>query len=154
MLTPVETVRSFYSAIGAGDTSKMVELMTSDIEWISVVDFNVQEKGPLGHEESVRPTYARVGKLFAGTVRVSCRRFNCRVSGPLCLHPPRHAQTRRSSIRPCMGCSGRKNLASPSVSRYDGTRGSSARLGLAETHRRSRPHAPPFVVSFAQARET
>lgn len=46
MTTPVETVRTFYSAIAAGDAGKMVELMTSDIEWISVVDFNVQEKGP------------------------------------------------------------------------------------------------------------
>ena len=37
MTTPVETVRDFYSAIAAGDTGKMVELMTPDIEWISVV---------------------------------------------------------------------------------------------------------------------
>ncbi len=44
MTTPVDTVRTFYSAIAADDTGKMVELMTSDIEWISVVDFNVQER--------------------------------------------------------------------------------------------------------------
>jgi ketosteroid isomerase-like protein len=46
MTTPVDTVRTFYSAIAAGDTGKMVELMTTDIEWISVVDFNVEERVP------------------------------------------------------------------------------------------------------------
>ncbi len=46
MTTPVDTVRTFYSAIAAGDTGKMIELMTPDVEWISVVNFNVQEKGP------------------------------------------------------------------------------------------------------------
>ena len=46
MTTPVDTVREFYAAIAAGDTGKMVGLMAPDIEWISVVDFNVQDKAP------------------------------------------------------------------------------------------------------------
>jgi len=41
MTTPVDTVRDFYAAIAAGDTGKMVGLMAPDVEWISVVDFNV-----------------------------------------------------------------------------------------------------------------
>ena len=46
MTTPVDTVRDFYAAIAAGDTGKMVGLMAPDIEWISVVDFNIQDRGP------------------------------------------------------------------------------------------------------------
>lgn len=46
MATPVDTVRDFYFAIAAGDTGRMVDLMAPDIEWISVVDFGVQDKGP------------------------------------------------------------------------------------------------------------
>ena len=41
MTTQVDTVRDFYAAIPAGDTGKMVGLMAPDIEWISVVDFNI-----------------------------------------------------------------------------------------------------------------
>jgi len=44
--TPVDIVRDFYAAIAAGDAGKMVGLMALDIEWISVVDFNIQESGP------------------------------------------------------------------------------------------------------------
>jgi hypothetical protein len=44
--TQVDTVREFYAAIAAGDTGKMVRLMAPDIEWISVVDFNIQDRGP------------------------------------------------------------------------------------------------------------
>ena len=46
MTTPVETVQDFYAAIASGDTEKMVKLMAADIEWISVVDFDVQHRGP------------------------------------------------------------------------------------------------------------
>jgi ketosteroid isomerase-like protein len=46
MTTPVATVRDFYAAIAAGDTEKMVGLMAPDIEWISVVDFDIQDRGP------------------------------------------------------------------------------------------------------------
>ncbi len=46
MTTPLETVRAFYSAITAGDSDRMIQLMSPDIEWISVVDFGIQENGP------------------------------------------------------------------------------------------------------------
>jgi hypothetical protein len=50
----------------------MVELMTTDIEWISVVDVNVQEKVPAEVMKAVfAPADAVVGELFAGAVRVS-----------------------------------------------------------------------------------
>ncbi|MFY9790579.1 MAG: nuclear transport factor 2 family protein [Candidatus Sulfotelmatobacter sp.] len=46
MMTPVDTVRNSYAAIAAGDTGKMVSLMTPDIEWISLVAFNIKDRGP------------------------------------------------------------------------------------------------------------
>ncbi len=55
MTTPVETVQDFYAAIAAGDTERMVALMASDIEWISVVDFHVQDRGP---EEVMKKVFA------------------------------------------------------------------------------------------------
>jgi ketosteroid isomerase-like protein len=55
MTTPVETVRHFYAAIAAGDTERMVALMSPDIEWISVVDFHVHDRGP---EEVMKKVFA------------------------------------------------------------------------------------------------
>jgi ketosteroid isomerase-like protein len=55
MTTPVETVQDFYAAIAAGDTERMVALMSPDIEWISVVDFHVQDRGP---EEVMKKVFA------------------------------------------------------------------------------------------------
>ena len=55
MATPIETVQDFYAAIAAGDTERMVALMTPDIEWISVVDFHVQDRGP---EEVMKKVFA------------------------------------------------------------------------------------------------
>ena len=55
MTTPVETVQDFYAAIAAGDTERMVALMSPDIEWISVVDFHVQDRGS---EEVMKKVFA------------------------------------------------------------------------------------------------
>ena len=55
MTTPLETVGDFYAAIAAGDTETMVALMAPDIEWISVVDFHVQDRGP---EEVMKKVFA------------------------------------------------------------------------------------------------
>ena len=86
MTTPVDTVRTFYSAIAAGDTGKMVELTTSDIEWISVVNFDVQEKGP---DEVAKKVFAPLMQewenfspapsefLVDGSTVVSLGRFAC-----------------------------------------------------------------------------
>ena len=86
MTTPLETVRTFYSAIAAGDTSKMIELMTPDIEWISVVDFNVQEKGPAEVMKKVFAPLMQEWESFSpdpsefiadGSTVVSLGRFAC-----------------------------------------------------------------------------
>jgi ketosteroid isomerase-like protein len=86
MTSPIDTVRTFYSAISTGDTAKTVDLMTSDIEWLSVVDFNVQEKGPaevmkkvftplMKEWESFSPTPSEF--LVDGSTVVSLGRFAC-----------------------------------------------------------------------------
>lgn len=86
MATPVDTVRDFYAGIAAGDTEKMVGLMAPDIEWISVVDFNVQEKGPaevmkkvfaplMQEWESFSPAPSEF--LVDGSTVVSLGRFVC-----------------------------------------------------------------------------
>jgi len=86
MTTPVDTVRAFYAAIAAGDTGKMVDLMAPDIEWISVVNFNIQDRGseevmrkvfvPLMQEwESFSPAPAEF--LVDGSTVVSLGRFAC-----------------------------------------------------------------------------
>jgi hypothetical protein len=86
LTTPIETVRNFYSAIAAGDTGKMVELMTPDIEWISVVDFNVQEKGPAEVMKKVFAPLMQEWESFSpdpsefiadGSTVVSLGRFAC-----------------------------------------------------------------------------
>lgn len=86
MTTPVDTVRTFYSAIAAGDTDKMVELMTSDIEWISVVNFNVKEEGPVEVMMKVFAPLMQEWESFSpapsefivdGATVVSLGRFTC-----------------------------------------------------------------------------
>ena len=86
MTTPVDTVREFYAAIAAGDSEKMVSMMASDIEWISVVDFNIQDKGP---EEVMQKVFMPLMQewenfspapsefLVDGSTVVSLGRFAC-----------------------------------------------------------------------------
>ena len=86
MMTPVDTVRNFYAAIAAGDTGKMVSLMTPDIEWISVVDFNIKDRGP---EEVMKKVFVPLMQewesfspdpsefLIDGSTVVSLGRFAC-----------------------------------------------------------------------------
>lgn len=86
MATPVETVQDFYAAIEAGDVPKMVALMAPDIEWISVVDFNIRDKGPeevinkvfiplMQEWESFSPAPSEF--LVDGQTVVSLGRFAC-----------------------------------------------------------------------------
>jgi hypothetical protein len=86
MTTPADTVRDFYAAIAAGDTGKMVGLMAPDIEWISVVDFNIQNRGPeevmkkvfvplMQEWESFSPAPSEF--LVDGSTVVSLGRFAC-----------------------------------------------------------------------------
>ena len=152
MTTPVETVREFYSAIAAGDTGKMVELMTPDIEWISVVDFKVQEKGPAEVMKKVFAPLMQEWESFSPAPSEFLVDGSTVVSLAVLL-----AFTEQRTSAPIFhtlmyGMFGQEDLASPSVSRHDGTPRSSARLGLAgETHRRWPLLAPPFAVSFPLA---
>jgi ketosteroid isomerase-like protein len=86
MTTPVDTVRKFYAAIADGDTGTMVGLMDPEIEWISVVDFNVQDRGPeevmkkvfvplMQEWESFSPAPSEF--LVDGSTVVSLGRFAC-----------------------------------------------------------------------------
>jgi uncharacterized protein len=86
MSTPVDIVRDFYSVIAAGDTGRMVRLMAPDIEWISVVDFNIQDRGPeevmktvfvplMQEWESFSPAPSEF--LVDGSTVVSLGRFAC-----------------------------------------------------------------------------
>ncbi len=86
MRTPVDTVRDFYAAIAAGDTGKMIALMAPDIEWISVVDFDIKDRGPeevikkvfvplMQEWESFSPALSEF--LVDGSTVVSLGRFTC-----------------------------------------------------------------------------
>ncbi|MFZ2062832.1 MAG: nuclear transport factor 2 family protein [Candidatus Binatus sp.] len=86
MMTPVDTVRNSYAAIAAGDTGKMVSLMTPEIEWISVVAFNIKDRGP---EEVMKKVFVPLMQewdsfspdpsefLIDGSTVVSLGRFAC-----------------------------------------------------------------------------
>jgi uncharacterized protein len=86
MMTPVDTVRNSYAAIAAGDTGKMVSLMTPEIEWISVVAFNIKDRGP---EEVMKKVFVPLMQewdsfspdpsefLIVGSTVVSLGRFAC-----------------------------------------------------------------------------
>ena len=84
--TAVETIRAFYTAIVAGDVETMVGLMSPEIEWISVVDFNIQSRGPdevmkkvfvplMQEWESFSPSPSEF--LVDGSTVVSLGRFSC-----------------------------------------------------------------------------
>jgi ketosteroid isomerase-like protein len=86
MKTPVETVQDFYAAIAAGDTERMVSLMSPDIEWISVVDFHVQDRGPQEVMQKVFAPLMQEWESFSpapsefhaqGSTVVSLGRFAC-----------------------------------------------------------------------------
>ena len=46
MPTPTETVQDFYAALSAGDIDRAMSLMTDDIEWITMLDFSIKDRGP------------------------------------------------------------------------------------------------------------
>ncbi len=46
MPTPTETVQDFYAALGSGDIDRALSLMTDDIEWITMLDFPIKDRGP------------------------------------------------------------------------------------------------------------
>jgi ketosteroid isomerase-like protein len=46
MSAPVETVKRFYERLKAGDVPGLTELMADDIEWETMLDFGLDERGP------------------------------------------------------------------------------------------------------------
>jgi uncharacterized protein len=46
MKTPVEIVRDFYAALGAGNAPAALGLMADDIEWITMWHYKVDGRGP------------------------------------------------------------------------------------------------------------
>ena len=46
MSTPTETVKKFYNRLAAGDAPEIMALMTDDIEWITMLDFHLDGRGP------------------------------------------------------------------------------------------------------------
>jgi hypothetical protein len=94
MAIPIDTVREFYAAIAAGDSGKMVGLMAPDIEWISMVDFNIQSKGPEEVMEKVFvPLMEEWNELLAGAFGIPCRWLEGGVIGSVHLRTPCNAQT-------------------------------------------------------------
>lgn len=50
MTSPIETVQAFYVALEQENIELLVSLMAPDIEWITMLDFHVDGRGP--HEVS------------------------------------------------------------------------------------------------------
>ena len=46
MTTPTDVVRSLYAKLTAGDAPGALTLMTDDVEWIPMMDYKVEGRGP------------------------------------------------------------------------------------------------------------
>ncbi len=46
MATPAEVVRDLYARLSAGDASGALALMADDVEWIPMMDYKVDGRGP------------------------------------------------------------------------------------------------------------
>ena len=46
MTTPTEVVRDLYAKLSAGDAPGALSLMTDDVEWIPMMDYKVDGRGP------------------------------------------------------------------------------------------------------------
>ena len=46
MKTPLEIVKELYAALTAGDVDAALALMADDIEWITMMDYKVEGRGP------------------------------------------------------------------------------------------------------------
>ncbi len=46
MTTPTEVVRDLYARLSAGDAPGALALMTHDVEWIPMMDYKVDGRGP------------------------------------------------------------------------------------------------------------
>ena len=46
MKTPLEIVKKLYASLTAGDANSALALMSDDIEWITMMDYKVDGRGP------------------------------------------------------------------------------------------------------------
>ena len=46
MMTPTEVVRSFYARLSAGDAPGALSFLSDDVEWIPMMDYEVDGRGP------------------------------------------------------------------------------------------------------------
>ena len=46
MMTPLEIVKALYTKLTAGDVDSALALMSDDIEWITMMDYKVDGRGP------------------------------------------------------------------------------------------------------------
>jgi ketosteroid isomerase-like protein len=46
METPLEIVKRLYASLTAGDVDSALQLMSDDIEWITMMDYKVDGRGP------------------------------------------------------------------------------------------------------------
>jgi uncharacterized protein len=46
MRTPLEIVKELYAKLTAGDAGGALSLMSEDIEWITMMDYKVNGRGP------------------------------------------------------------------------------------------------------------
>jgi ketosteroid isomerase-like protein len=51
--TPIEIIRSFYSALAAGDAASALGLMSADIEWVAMWPYKASGPGPQNVAEGV-----------------------------------------------------------------------------------------------------
>ena len=46
MTSPLETIKNFYAKLTAGDAAGALALMSDDIEWITMMNYHVDGRGP------------------------------------------------------------------------------------------------------------
>ena len=46
MNAPVEIVKEFYASLSAGDVDSALAMMSDDIEWITMMDYKIDGRGP------------------------------------------------------------------------------------------------------------
>ena len=46
MTTAVEIIRNFYAALRSGDATRVLGLMSDDIEWVTMWQYKVVGRGP------------------------------------------------------------------------------------------------------------
>ena len=64
MTTAVEIIRNFYAALRSGDTTRVLGLMSDDIEWVTMWQYKVVGRGPDKVAEGVLMPLRKEWKSF------------------------------------------------------------------------------------------